>query len=90
MPNTMGHPDKEEDDTGEGVAAALQVDAEEYSTAVVNSESTPVPKFSWSGLLAAACYRAFILTHLGESYCCPELRSELVDPARCCNKCNPE
>jgi len=90
MPNTMGHPDEEEDDTGEGVAAALQVDAEEYSTAVVNSESTPVPKFSWSGLLAAACYRAFILTHLGESYCCPELRSELVDPARCCNKCNPE
>ena len=88
MPN-MVHPDEEEDNTGEGVAAALQADGEEYSAAVINSESTSIPKFSWSGLLAATCYRAFVLTHLGESYCSPELRSESLNPAQCCNKCNP-
>ncbi len=84
----MLYSDEEEDNTGEGVAAALQANGES-SAAIVSSESTSTPKFSWSGLLAAACYRTFVLTHLGESYCSPELGSESVDPARCCNKCNP-
>jgi superfamily II DNA/RNA helicase len=88
--DTAAYPDEEEDDTGEGISTALQVNAEEYLPTAITSESALTPKFSWSGLLAATCYRAFILTHLGESYCYPELRSESVDPVRCCNKCNPE
>jgi superfamily II DNA/RNA helicase len=76
----MLHSNEEEDNTSEGVGAALQVNGES-SAAIVNSESTSTPKFSWLGLLAAACYQTFILAYLEESYYSLELRSELIDPA---------
>lgn len=88
--NTLVLLDDQEDDTGEGISAALQAEADEHATALSHSDSAPTSKFSWAGLLAAACYRDFILTHLGESYCHPELWAEPGDPASCCNKCNPQ